>query len=107
MYNYNRIFKIQKKINQRDEDINVLHIKLVYFIRIFRITCNTNDTIIYNNVDNINNIVFQIAKKKKIKIKGNEDQCSIKLSFPIWCFLLFFYINVIKEKRRIGKIKTG
>lgn len=67
MYNYNRIFKIQKKINQRDEDINVLHIKLVYFIRIFRITYNTNDTIIYNNVDNINNIVFQIAKKKKNK----------------------------------------
>lgn len=36
MYNYNRIFKIEKKINQRDEDINnALHIKLVYFIRIF------------------------------------------------------------------------
>lgn len=51
MYNYNRIFKIEKKINQRDEDINnALHIKLVYFIRIFWITCNTNDTIIYNNV---------------------------------------------------------
>lgn len=57
MYNYNRIFKIEKKINQRDEDINnALHIKLVYFIRIFWITCNTNDTIIYNNVDDINNI---------------------------------------------------